>query len=125
MIDAAPLFEERLRHEFRRDKAQATDCRMCDVRFDGSDHNHGHWTFTLSAVLYPEQPAHWKRQFPVIGAVAGVAGTIAAVEAIKVIAGVGQPLWGRLLSINLKSMQFRQLSLERNLECAICSQFST
>ena len=44
------------------------------------------------ACLYPEEPLHWKREFPVFGAVSGTVGCLAAMEAIKVLAGFGEPL---------------------------------
>ena len=43
------------------------------------------------ACLYPETPPAWKRQFPVLGAVSGSVGAMAATEAIKVVTGVGAP----------------------------------
>jgi adenylyltransferase/sulfurtransferase len=56
----------------------------------------------------------------VFGAVAGVAGTIGAVEAIKVITGIGQPLAGRMLVASLRDMSFRTMKLQRDAQCSVC-----
>jgi molybdopterin/thiamine biosynthesis adenylyltransferase len=72
--------------------------------------------------LYPEPPPAWKREFPVFGAVAGTVGCMGAVEAIKVLSGVGEPLAGKLLLCDLRSMEFRKLSLRRNPDCPECSK---
>ena len=50
----------------------------------------------------PEPPPDWKRRFPVFGAVSGVAGCVAAVEVIKLVAGLGEPLADRLLTFSLR-----------------------
>jgi molybdopterin/thiamine biosynthesis adenylyltransferase len=41
-------------------------------------------------------------------------------EAIKLIAGLGQPLTGRLLTFDLRDMTFRTISIARRRDCAIC-----
>lgn len=50
----------------------------------------------------------------ILGAVAGVLGTLAAVEVLKLITGVGEPLVGRLLMVDLKSMRFETIDYRRN-----------
>ncbi len=70
--------------------------------------------------LYPEDPATWKRQFPVFGAVSGTVACLAAVEAIKLIAGLGEPLAGRLLTIDMKCMTTRTLNVRRDPDCPVC-----
>lgn len=48
--------------------------------------------------LYPEAPPTWQVYgFPVLGALSGSLGCLAAIEAIKVLTGWGQPLVGRML----------------------------
>lgn len=47
----------------------------------------------------------------VLGVLPGVAGTIQATEAIKVILGLGQVLSGTLLSLNLLTMRFNQFEI--------------
>jgi bacteriocin biosynthesis cyclodehydratase domain-containing protein len=62
----------------------------------------------------------WKRQFPVFGAVSGTIACAAAVEAIKVITGLGQPLYGRLLHIDMRNMQTKTLRIARDPQCPVC-----
>ena len=73
------------------------------------------------ACLTPEEPPTWKREFPVFGAVAGTVGAIGAMEAIKLIAGLGEPLAGRLLMLDLAGGATRTLNLVRDPACSVCA----
>ena len=68
----------------------------------------------------PEPPPDWKRQFPVFGAVSGVAGCAAAVEVIKLLTGIGEPLADRLLVCELREMAFRVFRTRRRPDCPVC-----
>jgi adenylyltransferase/sulfurtransferase len=57
----------------------------------------------------------------IIGAMAGLAGSIEAIEAIKFLAGVGESLAGRLLFIDMKNLSFNTMNIKKNPECKICS----
>ncbi|MDR2637265.1 MAG: HesA/MoeB/ThiF family protein [Zoogloeaceae bacterium] len=57
----------------------------------------------------------------VLGAIAGMLGAIQATEALKVITGVGEPLYNALLSFDAKSMQFRKTKLKPNPRCRVCA----
>lgn len=72
------------------------------------------------ACLTPEEPPTWKREFPVFGAVAGMIGAMGAMEAIKLIAGIGEPLAGRLLMIDLRTMMTRTMTIVRDPRCQVC-----
>jgi molybdopterin/thiamine biosynthesis adenylyltransferase len=61
--------------------------------------------------LVPEVPAAWQRRFPVFGAVSGTVGCLAAMETIKILAGFGEPLRGRLLRLDLRTMTTRVILL--------------
>ena len=74
------------------------------------------------ACLYPDDPPAWKRKSPVFGAVSGTIGCLGAMEAIKVLAGFGEPLKGQLLTCDLRDMTFRNRKIQRNPECAICAE---
>ncbi len=50
----------------------------------------------------------------ILGAVVGVLGTLAATEVLKWITGVGEPLIGRLLMVDLRSMRFETIEYRRN-----------
>ena len=45
---------------------------------------------------------------------------MAAMEAIKLIAGFGEPLAGRLLTFDLRRHSFRIVNLRRNPDCPDC-----
>lgn len=59
--------------------------------------------------------------FPVLGAVSGVVGSLAAIEAIKVVTGWGEPLGDRLLTLDLERMSFLTLPLARDPACPVCA----
>lgn len=52
----------------------------------------------------------------------GVIGTIMANEVLKLILGIGKPLIGRLLVINLLGMHLQELHIRKNGQCPVCSQ---
>lgn len=56
----------------------------------------------------------------VLGVLPGLIGTMQALEAIKVITGIGQPLLGKLLHVDTLSMRFRTLALRRDPDCLVC-----
>jgi len=61
----------------------------------------------------------------VLGVLPGVIGTIQATEAIKTIAGIGEPLVGRLLLYDALRMRFRQIALPRDPACPMCGDAPT
>lgn len=120
VIDAAPLFEER----FALNRACIRDGKpMIEVAMFAME-------FTVTTILprkspcleciYPGNPEWWKRRFPVFGAVAGTAGCIAAMEAIKVLSGVGEPLSGVMLRGDLGNHRFRRISVRKRIDCPVC-----
>ena len=58
----------------------------------------------------------------VLGVVPGLVGTLQALEAIKLITGIGESLVGRLLHIDALTMKFREFTLRRDAHCARCAQ---
>lgn len=58
----------------------------------------------------------------VLGALAGVIGTIQATEALKLILGVGNLLTDRLLTYEALTTSFREVKLQRNPRCPVCSE---
>ncbi len=61
----------------------------------------------------------------VIGALPGVIGSLQAMEAIKVVLGIGETLAGRLLLFDALRMQFRELALQRDPACPLCGDSPT
>jgi adenylyltransferase/sulfurtransferase len=56
----------------------------------------------------------------VLGVLPGLIGLIQATEAIKLIAGIGEPLIGRLLLYDAARMRFREIALPRDPACPVC-----
>jgi molybdopterin/thiamine biosynthesis adenylyltransferase/rhodanese-related sulfurtransferase len=79
--------------------------------------------------LYPEPPPPGLvpscAEGGVLGVLPGVIGTIQATEAIKLIAGIGETLMGRLMLYDALSMRFRELKLRRNPNCPVCGDHPT
>jgi molybdopterin/thiamine biosynthesis adenylyltransferase len=120
VLDCAPLFEERylLNREAVRQNKPLVECAMYELELHLTTILPGE-TACLSC-LYPEAPGYWKREFPVFGAVAGTVGSMGAMEAIKVLSGLGEPLAGRLLTLDLRSMTFQSVRTRRDPRCPVC-----
>ncbi|MCV4264597.1 molybdopterin-synthase adenylyltransferase MoeB [Pseudomonas capsici] len=56
----------------------------------------------------------------VIGPLVGLVGSLQALEALKLLAGFGEPLVGRLLLIDALSTRFRELKVKRDPACSVC-----
>jgi molybdopterin/thiamine biosynthesis adenylyltransferase/rhodanese-related sulfurtransferase len=61
----------------------------------------------------------------VLGVLPGIVGSMQALEAIKLITGIGQPLLGKLLHVDTLSMRFRTITLRRDPDCAVCGTTPT
>ena len=55
-----------------------------------------------------------------LGVLPGIVGLIQATEVIKLIVGIGQPLFGRLIAYDALAMEFRELKVKREENCALC-----
>ncbi len=58
----------------------------------------------------------------ILGATAGILGTIQAAEAIKVLLGVGRTLSGRLLAVDVLAMTFTELESGQDAGCPVCGE---
>ena len=74
--------------------------------------------------LVPEVPpeAETCARVGIIGALAGVIGTMTALETLKIITGAGQPLISRLLIYDGLSAATRVVKLAADPECPVCSR---
>ncbi len=119
-VDCAPLFEERfaMNDACVRLRRPMVECAMFELS--------AHITTFLPGVtgclrcLCPEAPRTWKRRFPVFGAVSGTVGCLGAMEAIKVLAGLGQPLANRMIRFDLRETSFRETPVKRDPNCLVC-----
>ncbi len=56
----------------------------------------------------------------VLGVLPGIVGSMQALEAIKLLAGVGEPLVGRLVHFDALEFKFREIRLRRDEQCPVC-----
>jgi len=120
IIDCAPLFTERflLNQAAISHSIPLVECAMFDLEFQLTSIL-PHKTPCLRC-LFPGEVPHWKRQFPVFGAVSATVGAMGAMEAIKVLAGIEKPLFGKLLCGDLRTMKFRTVDIIRDPACIVC-----
>jgi molybdopterin/thiamine biosynthesis adenylyltransferase len=120
VVSCAPIFGERLlmNREAVAQNKPLVDCAMYELDVQMTTIVPGRTP--CLACLVPREPAAWQRRFPVFGAVAGVAGSLGAMEAIKVLAGFGEPLLGRMLLGDLRTMHFHTVVVHRRPNCPVC-----
>jgi sulfur-carrier protein adenylyltransferase/sulfurtransferase len=74
--------------------------------------------------LFPEPPPPGEvpncGEAGVLGALCGVIGSLQAAEAVKLLSGAGEPLIGRLLTLDLLRGSTRSIRLKRDPECPVC-----
>src|SRR5260370_25818317 len=79
--------------------------------------------------LFPEPPPPESvpncAQAGVLGVLPGIIGMLQAIEAIKLILGIGEPLIGRLLHFDALKVKFRELNLRRDAQCPVCGDTPT
>ena len=79
--------------------------------------------------LYPEPPPPGMVPSCAEGGVLGVLcasiGSIQVTEAIKLLAGIGEPLVGRLMIYDALEMQYRQVKVRKDPDCAVCGENPT
>lgn len=121
VVDCAPLFPERFAMNAAAVAAgkPMIECAMYELEAQITTLVPGQGPCLRCFV--PEAPPSWTRQFPVFGAVSGTVACMAAMEAIKVIAGLGQPLIGRMLKFDLRDMRFHTVPLARRPDCGTCA----
>ena len=52
----------------------------------------------------------------------GIIGSMQAAEALKLLAGIGSPLAGRLLLLDARSMEWTQIVVQRSAHCTVCAR---
>lgn len=79
--------------------------------------------------LYPEPPPPGMvpscAEGGVLGVLCGSIGSIQVTEAIKLITGIGDPLIGRLMIYDALEMQYRQVKVRKDPNCAVCGEHPT
>lgn len=75
------------------------------------------------ACVFPQSELLEETQCASMGVFAplvGIVGTVQAAEALKLLCGIGQPLTGRLLLLDGRSMRWDEMQLQRHSGCAVC-----
>jgi len=79
--------------------------------------------------LYPDPPPPGLvpscAEGGVLGVLPGVIGVLQAIEALKLLLGIGDPLIGRLLVFDALGMEFRELRLRKDPGCPLCGEHPT
>ena len=70
--------------------------------------------------LFPEKPEWDRWGFGVLGAVSGTLACLAALEAVKLITGLGDPLLGQLLTMDLARAEFAKRRPYHDPNCPVC-----
>lgn len=73
--------------------------------------------------LFPEAPDFEELRCAttgVLGPLVGMVGCVQAAETLKLLGGFGQPLVGRLLTVDALTMQWQTLRFRRDPACAVC-----
>ncbi len=96
------------------------------IRFDGqlSVYDPRDPTSPCYACVFPAEATFEETRCATMGVFAplvGIVGTMQAAEALKLIAGVGRPLTGRLLMIDGRAMEFTEMRTSRQTRCAVCA----
>lgn len=98
------------------------------LRFDGQAMTHVPGTACYRCVFTAPPPKNAVpscSQAGVLGAVAGMLGTIQAAEAVKFLIGKGKLLINRLLIFNALDMKFREVVIRKNATCPVCGDAPT
>ena len=93
-------------------------------RFDGTVTTFLPFAGPCYRCFYPEPPppdmAPSCQEAGVLGVLCGVIGSLQAVEAIKVLLGIGKTLSGRQLSFDALAMKFREFKRPHDPTCRVC-----
>lgn len=79
--------------------------------------------------LYPEPPKDGVvptcSDQGILGAITGTIGSLQALEAVKVLAGIGETLSGRILTFDGLGLEFRDVQLRKRQNCPLCGENPT
>jgi molybdopterin/thiamine biosynthesis adenylyltransferase len=95
------------------------------IRFDGqiSVYDIREPTCPCYACVFPPEADYEETACATLGVFAplvGLIGTMQAAEALKLLAGVGESLAGRLQMLDARSMQWSEMRLARQPQCSVC-----
>lgn len=122
IADGAPLFEER--YALNRAAVERGLPLVSGAMYD----TEGYVTTVRPgrtpclACIYPVRPDYWGdvSVFPAIGPGPTIVGAFAAMEAIKILTGFGEPLESKMWFFDLRTNLTRVLQVIRDPSCAVC-----
>jgi molybdopterin/thiamine biosynthesis adenylyltransferase len=121
ILSCPPTFEERLRLNRA---AVAAGIPLIDAAQWGMGGTlcvfDPHKTGCLQCV-YPDTPP-FEELFPVVGAISSAIGSLAALEAIKILSRTGQPMWGKMLNYDGFQGRVSVIDLTRRDGCPCCGK---
>lgn len=94
------------------------------LRFNGQTFTHLPGTACYRCLFKEPPPAGTvpnSSQAGVLGAIAGMLGTIQATETLKYVTGVGGLLTNKLLTFDATTMQFITMGMKRSASCPLCA----
>ena len=96
------------------------------IRFDGqvSVYDLRQASSPCYACVFPETEQFEEALCATMGVfspLVGIIGSIQAAEALKLLCGVGEPLTGRLLMLDGRSMSWSEVRMPRNAACSVCA----
>ncbi|MES2942682.1 MAG: molybdopterin-synthase adenylyltransferase MoeB [Pseudomonadota bacterium] len=99
------------------------------IRFDGqvSVYDPRQASSPCYACVFPEVGEFEETRCATMGVFAplvGIIGSIQAAEALKLLCNTGQPLTGRLLMLDGRSMEWTEIKMPRNSACDVCGSRS-
>ena len=120
VFSCAPLFEERflMNRECVRQGKPMIDSAMYNLE--------GHVIPILPretpclACIFPDTPPHWKRRFPVIGAVSALVANMGVMEGLKLLASFGETNLGKMIMVDTACMEMRKIEVKRRRGCPVC-----
>jgi len=124
VVDGAPLFEER--YLMNQESVRQGKPLVMGAMYS----TEGYVTTIVPgetpclACIYPKKPDYWTniKVFPAIGPGPVIVGSMAAMEAIKVLTGFGQPLKNVLWFFDLETNIVRRLRVNRRPDCPVCDE---
>lgn len=95
-------------------------------QFEGQLTVYNHEGSPCYRCLYPTPPPPGEvpscAEGGVLGVLAGIVGSLQALEAIKILLGIGESLGGRLLMFDALAGDFREVRIRRNPHCPVCGE---
>jgi molybdopterin/thiamine biosynthesis adenylyltransferase len=95
------------------------------IEFDGqiSVYDPGNGVHPCYACIFPPEAAFAETSCATMGVFAplvGIIGTMQAAEALKLLAGIGSSLAGRLLMLDARNMEWTEIRTQRSPSCTVC-----